>query len=77
MWHTAPGVSNERLSYPVTYWNTLGLLAALGIVLAFHLSCSLSERRVVRVLAAGVLPLLAVTLFFTSRVERCLPVRSA
>ncbi|MFZ2112538.1 MAG: O-antigen ligase family protein [Solirubrobacteraceae bacterium] len=65
VWHTAPGVSNERLSYPVTYWNTLGLLAALGIVLAFHLSCSLSERRVVRVLAAGVLPLSAVTLFFT------------
>jgi O-antigen ligase len=65
VWHTAPDVSNERLSYPVTYWNTLGLLAALGIVLAFHLSCSLSERRVVRVLAAGVLPLLAATLFFT------------
>ncbi len=65
VWHTAPGVSNERLSYPVTYWNTLGLLAALGIVLAFHLSCSLSERRVVRVLTAGVLPLLAATLFFT------------
>jgi O-antigen ligase len=65
VWHTAPGVSNERLSYPVTYWNTLGLLASLGIVLAFHLSCSLSERRVVRVLAAGVLPLLALTLFFT------------
>lgn len=65
VWHTAPGVSNERLSYPVTYWNTLGLLAALGIVLAFHLTCSLSERRFVRVLAAGALPLLAATLFFT------------
>jgi O-antigen ligase len=65
VWPTAPGVSNERLSYPVTYWNTLGLLAALGIVLAFHLSCSLGERRSVRVLAAGVLPLLAATLFFT------------
>jgi O-antigen ligase len=65
VWHTAPDVSNERLSYPVTYWNTLGLLAALGIVFAFHLSCSLNERRVVRVLAAGVLPLLAATLFFT------------
>lgn len=65
VWHTAPGVSNERLSYPVTYWNTLGLLAALGIVLAFHLSCSLSERRMVRVLVAGALPLLALTLFFT------------
>jgi hypothetical protein len=65
VWPTARDVSNQRLSYPVTYWNTLGLLAALGIVLAFHLSCTLSERRPVRILAAGVLPLLAATLFFT------------
>jgi hypothetical protein len=65
VWHTAPDVSNERLSFPVTYWNTLGLLATLGIVLAFHLTCSLAERRPVRVLAAAVLPLLAATLFFT------------
>jgi hypothetical protein len=65
VWHTAPDVSNQRLSYPVTYWNTLGLLAALGIVLAFHLACTLHERRLVRVLAAAVLPLLAATLFFT------------
>jgi O-antigen ligase len=65
VWPTSPGVSNERLSYPVTYWNTLGLLAALGIVLTFHLACSLAERRFVRVLGAAVLPLLAVTLFFT------------
>jgi O-antigen ligase len=65
VWHTAPDVSNERLSYPVTYWNALGLLATLGIVLAFHLTCSLAERRLVRVLAAAVVPLLAVTLFFT------------
>ncbi len=65
VWHTAPGVSNQRLSYPVTYWNALGLLAALGIVLAFHLTCTLAERRLARVLAAAVLPLLAATLFFT------------
>src|SRR5438128_1790296 len=65
VWHTAPDVSNERLSYPVTYWNALGLLAALGIVLSFHLTCSFGERRSVRVLAAAVLPVLAATLFFT------------
>lgn len=65
VWHTAPDVSNQRLSYPVTYWNTLGLLATLGLVLAFHLTCSLAERRVMRVLAAAVVPLLAATLFFT------------
>lgn len=65
VWHTAPDVANERLSYPVTYWNALGLLAALGIVLAAHTTSSLSERRAVRALAAGLLPLLAATLFFT------------
>ena len=65
VWHTAPDVANERLSYPVTYWNTLGLLAVIGIVLAFHLTCSLRERRLARVLAAAVIPLLAATLFFT------------
>jgi O-antigen ligase len=65
LWPTTPDVSNQRLSYPVTYWNTLGLLATMGIVLAFHLTCDLVERRTVRVLAAGVLPLLGATLFFT------------
>lgn len=65
VWHTAPDVANERLSFPVTYWNALGLLAALGIVLLLHLTCTLGERRSVRVLAAAVLPLLAATLFFT------------
>jgi O-antigen ligase len=65
VWHTAPDVSNQRLSFPVTYWNTLGLLAAMGIVLAFHLTSSLREKRVMAVLAAGAMPLLAATLFFT------------
>lgn len=65
VWHTAPDVSNQRLSFPVTYWNTLGLLAAMGIVLAFHITASLRENRLAAVLAAGVIPLLAATLFFT------------
>jgi O-Antigen ligase len=65
VWHTAPNVANERLSFPVTYWNALGVLATLAIVLAFHLACTLAERRSVRILAAALLPLLAGTLFFT------------
>jgi hypothetical protein len=65
VWHTAPGVSNQRLSYPVTYWNTLGLLATLGILLALQLTCDPGERRLARVLAAAVIPLLTATLFFT------------
>jgi hypothetical protein len=65
LWHTAPNVANERLSYPVTYWNALGLLAALGILFTLHLTCTMGERRLVRALAAGILPLLGATLFFT------------
>jgi O-antigen ligase len=65
VWHTAPDVANQRLSYPVTYWNALGLLAALGIVFSFHLTSTLGERGSVRILAAGMLPLFAATLFFT------------
>jgi hypothetical protein len=60
-----PTSSPERLSYPVTYWNAFGLLAALGIVLAFHLTCSLSERRLVRTLAAAAIPPLCTALYFT------------
>ncbi len=64
--HTTTAVAEERLSYPVTYWNAFGLLAALGIVLAFHLTSTLTEHRLVQVLAAALLPLLAcVTLYFT------------
>src|SRR4051812_22783163 len=25
VWHTSPGVSNNRLSFPMTYWNALGI----------------------------------------------------
>jgi len=62
---SAPNVSNERLAYPVTYWNALGMLAALGLLACFHLSADNSEPRAGRILAAAAVPGLAVTLFFT------------
>ena len=65
LWPTPSDVSNERLGFPVTYWNALGLLAAIGALLAFHTTADLGERRSARVIAAGVVPLLATTLFFT------------
>lgn len=55
----------QRLSYPVTYWNGLGLLAALGLVGATHFACSVREHVAVRVAASAALPLLAATLYFT------------
>ena len=61
----APNVLDQRLSYPITYWNGLGLLAAISIVFATHLTCSAREHLVARVAGATVLPLLAATLYFT------------
>lgn len=63
----APPLTNEpnRLSYPATYWNAMGLIAAFAVVLLFALAADLRERAVVRVLAAATLPLCATTLLLT------------
>jgi len=55
----------ERLSFPVTYWNALGLLAALGCVFCFGLTSDAHEGRVSRVLAAAALPGLSATVVLT------------
>src|SRR5205823_5485590 len=65
VWPTSPGVSNNRLSFPLTYWNALGLLAAIGLVLMVGLTTSDREGRLSRALAAAAVPVLATTLFFT------------
>jgi hypothetical protein len=62
---TSTTIHPDRLSYPVSYWNALGILAAVGIVLCGHLACSLREPRTARVLGAAAVPLLATTLLFT------------
>src|SRR5205085_3701932 len=61
----AATIANDRLSYPLTYWNSLGLLGALGIIFCFHFASSRSEPAVVRVLGAGAVPMLASTVYFT------------
>jgi O-antigen ligase len=60
-----PSVQAERLSYPIEYWNALGLVAALAIVLCTHMTSSRREPAAARVLGAAALPVLAVTLLFT------------
>jgi O-antigen ligase len=65
VWHVAPNLRNERLSYPLTYWNALGILAAVGFVLSLHLTCDNAEPRVVRALGVAAVPVLAATLLFT------------
>lgn len=60
-----PGPAPDRLSQPLTYWNTQGLIAALGIILAVHLASSAREPRAARALGAAAVPVLVSTLFFT------------
>lgn len=61
----ATNLARERLNYPITYWNALGLMAALAIVFCTHFASSEREPALVRVLGAGALPMLATTLYFT------------
>ena len=65
VWPIAPNLGNNRLSYPITYWNALGVLASVGIVLSFHLACASEESRVERILGAALIPVLSTTLLFT------------
>src|SRR5437588_1862496 len=63
--HTTNVVAINRLAYPLTYWNALGILCAVGILLLLGLAASRTELRPVRALACGALPILAVTVYFT------------
>ena len=65
VWTISAAVAEDRLNYPLGYWNALGLLAAIGMLLAFALTCDDRERPVVRVLAAAALPVLGPTLLLT------------
>jgi O-antigen ligase len=65
VWAVSPGFVDKRLSYPVTYWNTLGIMASVGIMLCFHLASSRSEPALVRVLGSAAVPPIATTLLLT------------
>lgn len=58
-------VHEHRLGYPLTYWNALGILSCVGVVLCAHLACGTRDSRVTRVLGAAAMPLLGLTLFYT------------
>jgi hypothetical protein len=64
-WPTASSFYNDRLNYPLTYWNAEGVLAMLALILGFHLSADRAEHWSVRVLAAALLPGIAATLLLT------------
>ena len=58
-------VDTGRLGYPLTYWNALGILACVGLVLCFHFSADAREPAPARILGAAAVPLLATTLLYT------------
>ena len=60
-----PEIANDRLAFPLTYWNALGLLAALGILLFVGLSASERLPRAVRALSAGAAPTFGATVVLT------------
>ena len=59
------GHRTARLSHPLTYWNALGLMAAIGTVLCFHVTTTRRRSATERCLAAAALPLTATTLLLT------------
>lgn len=65
LWPIADTIEFTRLSYPLTYWNAQGTLAALGVLACVHLACSQSEPRPLRAAAAAAMPILAVALLLT------------
>src|SRR4051812_11662656 len=64
-WPVEPGLLATRVSYPTSYWNTLGLLAAIGCLLAIGLAAADRESRLGRVVASASVPLFLTTLYFT------------
>ena len=65
VWPTTADLATNRLSFPVTYWNALGVLAAFGVVLCLHFSSGAGEPPAIRALAAAAVPVLATTIYFT------------
>ncbi len=58
-------VAEDRLSYPLTYWNGLGIFVGIGLVLATYFASSEREPAVMRVIGAGAMPLLSATIYLT------------
>jgi hypothetical protein len=65
LWPTPATIANQRLDFPISYWNALGLLAGVGVILALHLCACTAEPRWVRVLAAPLMAPCACALYLT------------
>ncbi|HEV2813916.1 MAG TPA: O-antigen ligase family protein [Solirubrobacteraceae bacterium] len=64
-WSVPEQIFDERLGWPLTYWNALGLVAGIAAVLCLHFASSRAEAVATRAAAAAALPLLGVVLYLT------------
>ena len=58
-------IGEPRLGYPLTYWNALGMISCVGVVLCFHLACSTRDSPVARILGAAAVPMTVLALYYT------------
>jgi O-antigen ligase len=65
VWPVSPNLANERLSYPITYWNALGLLASVGVIFCLQMATRARGPALTRIIGAAAIPLLATTVYFT------------
>jgi hypothetical protein len=61
----APGLSLHRLSYPLTYWNAMGVMCACALVVCLHAAADSSVPRAARIAGATAFPAVAATLYLT------------
>lgn len=64
-WPTTAAFFANRLNYPLTYWNAEGMVAAMALILGFHLTADPDEHWGVRIGAAALLPAVGATLLLT------------
>src|SRR5215207_2329385 len=63
---SAPGQrAGSRLDQPLTYWNAMGALASIGLLLAVHTGSDARRAARVRIGGAALVPPLGVVLFLT------------
>jgi O-Antigen ligase len=64
--HSIPvGLEKDRLSYPISYWNGLGVFLAVALILCCGLATRDEEPLWSKALASAATPILAATLYFT------------
>ncbi len=62
---TNPTLAADRLSHPLTYWNGVGIISGLGIILMLAVASDRLQPRFVRPVAAALVVPLAATLYFS------------